>query len=152
MLISWSSVCFSPAQLSKETVLNFYQKMTMLNTMDRILYESQRQVCLYSCISRFKRRTAEKCFLICLCYRVGSLFTWQTMVKRGHILVVLLLLTQMTWSLVNTEKLVRIKLPRNFCSSYRENECFCFPSARLKLFGVKSDDFITIQKFLFYHC
>ncbi|TRZ04054.1 hypothetical protein DNTS_013801 [Danionella cerebrum] len=31
-------------QLSKETVLNFYQKMTLLNTMDRILYESQRQV------------------------------------------------------------------------------------------------------------
>ncbi|KAM6932797.1 2-oxoisovalerate dehydrogenase subunit alpha, mitochondrial-like [Lycodopsis pacificus] len=30
-------------QLSKETVLNFYQKMTLLNTMDRILYESQRQ-------------------------------------------------------------------------------------------------------------
>lgn len=47
---------------------------------------------------------------------------------------------------------VTFKLPRNCCSSYRENECFCFPSARLKLFGVKSDDFITIQKFLFYHC
>ncbi|GAA6079188.1 2-oxoisovalerate dehydrogenase subunit alpha, mitochondrial [Tachysurus ichikawai] len=30
-------------QLSKDTVLNFYQKMTLLNTMDRILYESQRQ-------------------------------------------------------------------------------------------------------------
>ncbi|XP_038841347.1 2-oxoisovalerate dehydrogenase subunit alpha, mitochondrial, partial [Salvelinus namaycush] len=30
-------------QLSKEQVLNFYQKMTLLNTMDRILYESQRQ-------------------------------------------------------------------------------------------------------------
>ncbi|KAK3570882.1 hypothetical protein QTP86_029376, partial [Hemibagrus guttatus] len=29
--------------LSKDTVLNFYQKMTLLNTMDRILYESQRQ-------------------------------------------------------------------------------------------------------------
>lgn len=35
---------FTAAQLSKETVLNFYQKMTLLNTMDRILYESQRQV------------------------------------------------------------------------------------------------------------
>ncbi|KTG36311.1 hypothetical protein cypCar_00010529 [Cyprinus carpio] len=30
-------------KLSKEMVLNFYQKMTLLNTMDRILYESQRQ-------------------------------------------------------------------------------------------------------------
>ncbi|XP_061637754.1 2-oxoisovalerate dehydrogenase subunit alpha, mitochondrial isoform X3 [Phyllopteryx taeniolatus] len=30
-------------QLPKDTVLNFYQKMTLLNTMDRILYESQRQ-------------------------------------------------------------------------------------------------------------
>uniref|UniRef100_W5NA50 2-oxoisovalerate dehydrogenase subunit alpha n=1 Tax=Lepisosteus oculatus TaxID=7918 RepID=W5NA50_LEPOC len=30
-------------QLPKEEVLNFYQKMTLLNTMDRILYESQRQ-------------------------------------------------------------------------------------------------------------
>ncbi|XP_017553979.1 2-oxoisovalerate dehydrogenase subunit alpha, mitochondrial [Pygocentrus nattereri] len=30
-------------KLPKETVLNFYQKMTLLNTMDRILYESQRQ-------------------------------------------------------------------------------------------------------------
>lgn len=31
-------------QLPKEMVLNLYQKMTLLNTMDRILYESQRQV------------------------------------------------------------------------------------------------------------
>lgn len=38
--------CVSCAQLSKETVLNFYQKMTLLNTMDRILYESQRQACV----------------------------------------------------------------------------------------------------------
>ncbi|XP_036393138.1 2-oxoisovalerate dehydrogenase subunit alpha, mitochondrial [Megalops cyprinoides] len=30
-------------QLPKEMVVNFYQKMTLLNTMDRILYESQRQ-------------------------------------------------------------------------------------------------------------
>uniref|UniRef100_A0A9J8B8V9 2-oxoisovalerate dehydrogenase subunit alpha n=1 Tax=Cyprinus carpio carpio TaxID=630221 RepID=A0A9J8B8V9_CYPCA len=30
-------------KLPKEMVLNFYQKMTLLNTMDRILYESQRQ-------------------------------------------------------------------------------------------------------------
>ncbi|MBN3286163.1 ODBA dehydrogenase, partial [Polyodon spathula] len=30
-------------QLPKEEVLNFYQTMTLLNTMDRILYESQRQ-------------------------------------------------------------------------------------------------------------
>ncbi|XP_072125984.1 2-oxoisovalerate dehydrogenase subunit alpha, mitochondrial isoform X3 [Mobula birostris] len=30
-------------KLPKEMVLKFYQKMTLLNTMDRILYESQRQ-------------------------------------------------------------------------------------------------------------
>lgn len=60
-LICWSSVCFSPAQLSKETVLNFYQKMTLLNTMDRILYESQRQVRLSSYISWFNHRRAEEC-------------------------------------------------------------------------------------------
>jgi Dehydrogenase E1 component len=30
-------------QLSKETVLKMYKDMTLLNTMDRILYESQRQ-------------------------------------------------------------------------------------------------------------
>ncbi|KAG9348375.1 hypothetical protein JZ751_002110 [Albula glossodonta] len=30
-------------QLSQETVVNFYQKMTLFNTMDKILYESQRQ-------------------------------------------------------------------------------------------------------------
>nr|XP_060639548.1 2-oxoisovalerate dehydrogenase subunit alpha, mitochondrial [Anolis sagrei ordinatus] len=30
-------------QLSKEQVLKFYKSMTLLNTMDRILYESQRQ-------------------------------------------------------------------------------------------------------------
>lgn len=31
-------------QLPQETVLKFYKSMTLLNTMDRILYESQRQV------------------------------------------------------------------------------------------------------------
>jgi hypothetical protein len=36
------SVCL---QLSQEEVLKFYRSMTLLNTMDRILYESQRQVC-----------------------------------------------------------------------------------------------------------
>uniref|UniRef100_A0A8C4TJJ3 2-oxoisovalerate dehydrogenase subunit alpha n=1 Tax=Erpetoichthys calabaricus TaxID=27687 RepID=A0A8C4TJJ3_ERPCA len=30
-------------KIPREEVLNFYQKMTLLNTMDRILYESQRQ-------------------------------------------------------------------------------------------------------------
>lgn len=56
---------FCPAQLSKETVLNFYQKMTMLNTMDRILYESQRQVGVSSCISWCNLRTAEECLTKC---------------------------------------------------------------------------------------
>ena len=32
-------------QLPQEKVLKFYKSMTLLNTMDRILYESQRQVC-----------------------------------------------------------------------------------------------------------
>lgn len=36
-------LCF-PLQLPQEKVLKFYQSMTLLNTMDRILYESQRQV------------------------------------------------------------------------------------------------------------
>lgn len=31
-------------QLPQEKVLKFYKSMTLLNTMDRILYESQRQV------------------------------------------------------------------------------------------------------------
>jgi len=31
------------SQLSKETVVKMYKDMTLLNTMDRILYESQRQ-------------------------------------------------------------------------------------------------------------
>ena len=31
--------------LPQEEVLKFYRSMTLLNTMDRILYESQRQVC-----------------------------------------------------------------------------------------------------------
>lgn len=31
-------------QIPKEQVLKFYHTMTLLNTMDRILYESQRQV------------------------------------------------------------------------------------------------------------
>ena len=30
-------------QLGKETVLKMYKDMTLLNTMDRVLYESQRQ-------------------------------------------------------------------------------------------------------------
>lgn len=33
-----------PPQLPKELVLKLYKTMTLLNTMDRILYESQRQV------------------------------------------------------------------------------------------------------------
>ena len=33
-----------PPQLPKEVVLKLYKTMTLLNTMDRILYESQRQV------------------------------------------------------------------------------------------------------------
>lgn len=45
--------------------------------------------------------------VISLFYRVASPFTWPTMVKRGHTLVVPLLLTQAIWCLVSTEKLVR---------------------------------------------
>jgi len=36
-------IALHPPQLPKDTVVNFYQTMTLLNTMDRILYESQRQ-------------------------------------------------------------------------------------------------------------
>lgn len=36
-------LCLRP-QLPQEKVLKFYRSMTLLNTMDRILYESQRQV------------------------------------------------------------------------------------------------------------
>lgn len=35
---------FFHLQLPQEKVLKFYKSMTLLNTMDRILYESQRQV------------------------------------------------------------------------------------------------------------
>ena len=39
------SVCLCLClQLPQEKVLKFYKSMTLLNTMDRILYESQRQV------------------------------------------------------------------------------------------------------------
>lgn len=38
-----TSVCLH-LQLPQEKVLKFYKSMTLLNTMDRILYESQRQV------------------------------------------------------------------------------------------------------------
>lgn len=41
-------------------------------------------------------------------YRAAFPSTWQTMVKRGHISVVLLLWTQVTWFSVNTERLVRL--------------------------------------------
>lgn len=34
---------FSFFQLDKDTVLQMYHSMTLLNTMDKILYESQRQ-------------------------------------------------------------------------------------------------------------
>lgn len=54
-------VLFAAVQLSKETVLNFYQKMTMLNTMDRILYESQRQVRFCSFSSK-KKQTSRTLF------------------------------------------------------------------------------------------
>lgn len=37
------SLCLH-SQLPQEKVLKFYKSMTLLNTMDRILYESQRQV------------------------------------------------------------------------------------------------------------
>lgn len=36
--------CPCVLQLPKEQVLKLYKTMTLLNTMDRILYESQRQV------------------------------------------------------------------------------------------------------------
>ena len=35
---------FLYVQLDQDTILTMYKQMTLLNTMDRILYESQRQV------------------------------------------------------------------------------------------------------------
>jgi len=47
MIDSFDGVIFvclvAGVQLSKETVVKMYKDMTLLNTMDRILYESQRQ-------------------------------------------------------------------------------------------------------------
>lgn len=36
-------ICSYQFQLDEEKVVKMYQRMTLLNTMDRILYESQRQ-------------------------------------------------------------------------------------------------------------
>lgn len=44
--MSWRALHISSSvivQLSKEMVVKMYKDMTLLNTMDRILYESQRQ-------------------------------------------------------------------------------------------------------------
>lgn len=43
-------------QLDKETIQDMYKKMTLLNTMDRILYESQRQVRLTECQVNFGKK------------------------------------------------------------------------------------------------
>ena len=43
-------------QLDKETIQDMYKKMTLLNTMDRILYESQRQVRLTVCQVNFGKK------------------------------------------------------------------------------------------------
>ena len=36
-------MCLIVFQIDKDTVLKMYRDMTLLNTMDKILYESQRQ-------------------------------------------------------------------------------------------------------------
>lgn len=46
-------------QLDKETIQDMYKKMTLLNTMDRILYESQRQVRLTVCQVNFSKTIVE---------------------------------------------------------------------------------------------
>ena len=47
-------------QLDKETIQDMYKKMTLLNTMDRILYESQRQVRLTVCQVIFTKTSSKK--------------------------------------------------------------------------------------------
>ena len=47
-------------QLDKETIQDMYKKMTLLNTMDRILYESQRQVRLTVCQVNFSKTSSKK--------------------------------------------------------------------------------------------
>ena len=47
-------------QLDKETIQDMYKKMTLLNTMDRILYESQRQVRLTVCQVNFGKTSSKK--------------------------------------------------------------------------------------------
>lgn len=47
-------------QLDKETIQDMYKKMTLLNTMDRILYESQRQVRLTVCEVNFSKTSGKK--------------------------------------------------------------------------------------------
>ena len=47
-------------QLDKETIQDMYKKMTLLNTMDRILYESQRQVRLTVCEVNFSKTSSKK--------------------------------------------------------------------------------------------
>lgn len=70
-------VCGSAAaQLSKETVLNFYQKMTLLNTMDRILYESQRQVSCCCWIPLFSSKSSR--MLSCLFVLQGRISFYMT--------------------------------------------------------------------------
>lgn len=46
-------------QLDKETIQDMYKKMTLLNTMDRILYESQRQVRISVCQVIFIKTTSD---------------------------------------------------------------------------------------------
>lgn len=47
-------------QLDKETIQDMYKKMTLLNTMDRILYESQRQVRLTVCQVNLSKTSSKK--------------------------------------------------------------------------------------------
>ena len=47
-------------QLDKATIQDMYKKMTLLNTMDRILYESQRQVRLTVCQVNFSKTSSKK--------------------------------------------------------------------------------------------
>ena len=51
---------FYLCQLDKETIQDMYKKMTLLNTMDRILYESQRQVRLTVCQVNLSKTSTKK--------------------------------------------------------------------------------------------
>uniref|UniRef100_A0A8B9MZ65 2-oxoisovalerate dehydrogenase subunit alpha n=1 Tax=Accipiter nisus TaxID=211598 RepID=A0A8B9MZ65_9AVES len=55
-VMDWQGHIVSPdedPQLPKELVLKLYKTMTLLNTMDRILYESQRQGCISFCMTNY---------------------------------------------------------------------------------------------------